>query len=523
MNWIKKAVFDLKENHLDDDLAFDAESQNVGPIYEEEYLKPPERQQQFEENYNFPAEFTESIDVTDIISTRSLGMGIIVVLCNDYDGKKEFRIFSKRGTPSARFIECYDSLRFCMEKSEWGSTAIIGRENYSIPTTPVQLFELKYLQTIESDIQEGVLVEEEYEDECFLEKDEIVQNISHKKDVEVKNKVFIPADSREEKNTFSEIIDVPVIKIAQEENHKAHKEQKSDATKNSKKEKRKNIDSCRILTEEEFTNRFYAQTETKDRKENIGERIRRYTHRMTWGHYIEISETELDMFTTWINLGLSDALFFMSVKNWLIHFNKKKAIYSGGYRIKDPISMTRIHQKPSMEEAEKIRDSKYQPLPMGNSDPSIDLKEFLDKIFRNSEEKKESSTTVETKDKENSHNFENLETNQTQELYNNILLSLSKNLQSELFPVYAQKIVAESEYRIPETISIVSKLLSLTNGIKDMIQELQAQEKMNEDHHKDTFEVSKHRINILNEQINVIEKCFMSKISNFFDIDHNDL
>lgn len=140
--------------HFDNGSSYSAQS--APPIYERKYYGDYDEQ---EDDDRYEIDDYEN-DMTSIISSRSLNYGCRMIVTRSIidgstgDFKDENRIFVKRGTPCAKFIEVMDAAQYTLETSEYGSIAIHKRETIRIPTTPLQLINMSFLQVWELQEQE---------------------------------------------------------------------------------------------------------------------------------------------------------------------------------------------------------------------------------------------------------------------------------------------------------------------------------------------------------------------------------
>jgi len=91
-------------------------------------------------------DYIEENDMTAIVSTRKINYGCTLIITRTHEGKDENRIFVKRGTPCAKFIEAMDAHQYTLETADYGTTAVYRRDVIRVPTTPMQLITMSYMQ-----------------------------------------------------------------------------------------------------------------------------------------------------------------------------------------------------------------------------------------------------------------------------------------------------------------------------------------------------------------------------------------
>lgn len=454
-------------------------------------------------------------DVTDIVSTRSLGMGCTLAVCVNFKGEHEPRLFARRGSPCARFIECYDSVRYTTEATEYGTTAISVRDIYSIPTTPVQLFEFRHIQNMETYEQEDDMMF--HQQRAYSEEPPHIRREKVEDPPDVESALFTPAE--------------PVV--LQQSEHTIPQSVEKKHLDDNPLEIPGQMEGTSITVTDKACTEYMKYHSGLEYGDNVRSHVRSYTHRMTWGYYVEIDMMEFKMFEMWMHMSLSDTLFCMSVKAWLAEFNKNKQRYSGGYNIRDPVSVTRLDKKLTMEERQSVSEARGSCLPMGCKDGPNDLRAFLDAVFtqkdnQTEEEEQDSSEHINSSGRSTKERVNGKFSEFDQAQFMKTMCSqIANSLQTELFPLYVEKIVKESEYRMPVMMSAVCKLVSLCNGVKDLVEHITVQTRPpgcsvdikgtdGEIHRSNgTVPVSVERIARLTSQVEEIEQSFLDNVKSF--------
>jgi len=122
------------EERSDSTAIIDKEQQPVSDINPSDYAEMAE------------LDYIEENDMTAIVSTRKINYGCTLIITRTHEGKDENRIFVKRGTPCAKFIEAIDAHQYTLETADYGTTAVYRRDVMRVPTTPMQLITMSYMQ-----------------------------------------------------------------------------------------------------------------------------------------------------------------------------------------------------------------------------------------------------------------------------------------------------------------------------------------------------------------------------------------
>jgi len=365
------------------------------------------------ETQGYTDDFKDALDLSDVVAAKALQHGCHQLIYSTQGGDRVV-IMAQRGSPFARFLEALDAANYAKETYGHGTVGYKRRGIIRIPTTPGQVKVLAYMQQMEYR-QAGVDDDDEVEfgfhsagDGSFLDEADDESDVeaggagateSKNSDVESGGGAATPPRTRTKRRTAAQTH--PDVASSDAEGMMAvggadsappppardkGKGQEAEAEAepaplidNEEALARTVRDTVRdgvvrhpefdggdqVLGEEELQC-IVMEHSGEAFTEDMGMHIRGFMPRMGWENFVQATVDEYNLFDAFVTLGLSDALYINTLRRWLCTGDGIRTMASGGYTYQKKVV-------DAMSPAESLRA-------MGN--PLVDLREFMDKVFR---------------------------------------------------------------------------------------------------------------------------------------------
>jgi hypothetical protein len=475
------------------------------------------------ETAGYTEDFQNSMDMSEIVASKALSFGCNHLIYSGPGGDRSV-IVARQGSPFSRFLEAQDAAIISKEDYYHGTMGYKRRELIRIPTTPGQVMMLSYMQQVEIQQASGDVYEEEvefgshvgasdpdtFEHVSDLEDDvESGHSMSKVKDsdLDIAQLEEVSQDAKVKRRTAMQTHpDVMPggkdMMVVSQDLLSARKPREAtdndrvaveiDLVEEGRSVDLKDVvrdgilstpvfeDGNQVLDDENLMAMIVEKSgESIDM--NMGIHIRGYMPRIVWGNYVQASVEEYNLYDSFVNMSLGDALYVDTLRKWLQAGEHIRCLAAGGYTSEGVLL-------DSMSARKSVR-------PMGN--PLEDMRAFIDAVFRkqpigreevhDSDEKGLWGDTYPIKKTTNGHQHIREQPSTVSERFGlaktqapgkekteTELMDRDSLMGFSMFRQYVEIVVYEGERRMPNNTRAIGLMLSACNGISALYEEVEA-------------------------------------------------
>lgn len=475
------------------------------------------------ETAGYTEDFQNSMDMSEIVASKTLSFGCMHLIYSGPGGDRSV-IVARQGSPFSRFLEAQDAAIISKEDYYHGTTGYKRRGLIRIPTTPGQVMMLSYMQEVEIQQASGDVYEEEvefgshvgasdpdtFEHVSDLEDDVESGHTSKVKDsdLDIAQLEEVSQDMKVKRRTATQAHpDVmsggkDMMVVAQD--LLSARKPLREATDNDRVaveialvEEGRSVDLKEVVRDgilstptfedgdqvldDENLMAMIVEKSGESIDMNMGVHIRGYMPRIVWGNYVQASVEEYNLYDSFVNMSLGDALYVDTLRKWLQAGEHIRCLAAGGYTSEGVLL-------DSMSAKKSVR-------PMGN--PLEDMRRFIDAVFRkqpigreevyDSDEKGLWDDTYPVKKTTNGHQHIREQPSTVSERFGlskapthgkekteKELMDRDSLMGFSMFRQYVEIVVYEGERRMPNNTRAIGLMLSACNGISALYEEVEA-------------------------------------------------